>query len=280
MAMAAAGEHGKCHPMPDRLDVSLSHYLCPANLGVIPFLDLAAAGGFSSMGLTARALDEVPLRLLKQELAVRDLGITALNSAGFFFDQVNANHRLLEAASELGGVPVNVIPGTSTAIPLHEVRRRTAEHLASFSHSARRLGVPLLLEPMHPALALTRSSCNTIAHAREMTAGLVNVRLNVDLFHLWWDPDLLGLLADAGSLGLMQVCDVAVVANSTLMRRVPLGEGMIDWQSALAASLAPIELELFADQLPGRSVEALIAASGEILRPLTSCRATKRRGTG
>lgn len=265
--------------MSDRLGVALSHYLCPANLSLIPFLDLAAGSGFSGIGLTVRALDEVPLRLLKQELAVRDLRITALNSAGFFFEQVNDNQRLLEAAGELGGVPVNVIPGTSTAMPLHEVRRRIAEQLASFSDAAHKLGVPLLLEPMHPALALSRSGCNTIGHAREMIAGLANVRLNADLFHSWWDPGLPDLLTDADALGLVQVCDVAICTNSTLMRRVPLGEGMIDWQSMMATPLAPIELELFSDQLPGRSIEALVMASGKILEPLTSCRSTRRQGT-
>lgn len=259
------------------LPCTVNHYLCPAEMGLCDFLDTVGRHGFSGVGLTQRALDELPLPRLREELAARGLGVSSLNTVGFFFDavdtgsaQARANERLLHAAAELSVPCLNVIVGSSPHQPLHEVRRHATAQLQHLAAQADALGVPLVLELLNPLNARSKSCLNTLAQARKMMAGLTGMRLNADFFHVWWDPDLEELLQGSLPVGLLQICDIASDPVTIMPRRVPLGEGFFDWQRALTAARrqfphAPVELELFADQLPGRPLEDLLASSATLL---------------
>jgi sugar phosphate isomerase/epimerase len=260
-----------------RLPCTVNHYLCPADLGLCDFLDALVRHGFSGVGLTQRALESLPLPRLQAELSGRGLSVSSLNTAGFFFDaadagsaQAVANQHLLEAAAELAVPCLNVIVGSTTQQPLHEARRYAREQLRRLAVQASNMGVPLVLELLNPLNVRSKSCLNTLAQAHQMGAGLPGLRLNADFFHVWWDPDLEDLLRGEQAVGLLQICDVASDPQTGVARRVPLGEGFLDWQRVLTAARrqfpdAPVELELFADQLPGRPLDELLASSASQL---------------
>jgi len=260
-------------PLP--VPVYVNHYLCPAGMALPAFLDLVAHHGFCGAGLTQAALDEMPLAAIAKHLKDRGLGLSSLNSAGYFLDPgAEARNRdLLDAAAELGARALNVIVGGAGPLPLREARARCADGLAKLAEDAQARGVTLMLEPLHPNTVRFRSCINSIAQAGALAAGLPATALNLDLFHLWWDPDLDRLCRGGMEppLALVQVCDVGgEIASGGLPRRVPLDEGGEDWRDLLRRIPAgvPVELELFADQMPGRDIVPILAESAELLGAL------------
>jgi len=264
-----------------RLRFSVNHYLCPPSLRLVEFLDRISQYGFSGVGLTERSLRELPLPQLQRELDARQLRVSSINSAGYFLFEGDAalaqerrNISLLQDAAELGGGGLNVIVGGSGTLTLNDAQSRAVEQMRRFSERAIALGVRLLVEP-HVALnARTKNCFNTLAQIEGMFAAIPGLTLNADLFHLWRDPDLDRLLAgESVELGLLQICDVGVDENGGVLHRVPLGEGVTPWgdwtrRVQIAFPHAPIELELFADQLPNRSLEEILSSSHKGLSAL------------
>ncbi|HYF17826.1 MAG TPA: sugar phosphate isomerase/epimerase family protein [Ramlibacter sp.] len=263
--------------MPASLPLSVNHYLCPEGLSCIAFMDQAVAHGYSGIGLTAAALRELPPARLRTELAARGLRVSSVNSAGYFLQpdfeatQAKANLQLLQAAAELQA-PLNVIVGGNPALALAQARPEAVDGLGRLAESARGLGVRLVVEPLHPVQARGKSCLNTIAQVEAAFAQVPGLALNADLFHLWWDPDLQRLLrGDSVPIALLQVCDVADAAPAQqLPRRVPLDEGCLDWRACVGAvrrafPRAEVELELFAEQLPGRALDELLRTNASAL---------------
>ena len=264
----------------DRLPFSISHYLCPADVALTDFLDHVTRSGFTAVALTEAALRELPSPALQHELAARGLVVSSVNSAGYFLFEGEAaraqdrrNHELLGQTAALGEARLNVIVGGNSAMPLADARKKAIEALARFSEEAARLSVSLALEPYVPWRAATHNCINTISQVEAIIASIPTLTTTVDLYHLWWEPDLAKLLAGASvPIGLMQICDVAITGDE-LPRRVPLDEGFLPWRThtgMLRADLpdVPIELELFASQLPDRHWPQILSASAHALASL------------
>lgn len=261
---------------PPRLPFSVNHYLCPPRMTLPAFLDLVEQAGFASVGLTRRALDELSVPALRRELAVRGLGVTSINSAGFLLDEAperqgEINLRLVEATAELGAIVLNVLPGQDPSLSPHQARAHVADDFAELAGAAGRSGIRLALEPLHARHARIASCVNTIGAAARLIGTAPAARLNLDMYHLWEDADRDAAVEGAGPpLGLVQICDIGLLDGRP--RRLPLGEGAVDWRPFVSRLQTvqpdvPIELELFADQLPGRSAADIIAATARILPP-------------
>lgn len=267
-------------PAP-RLDCTLNHYLCPHDMSVAQFLDLAVTHGFSGVALTVRSLTECPARQLAPMLRARNLSVSSVNSAGYFFfdgseakEQAARNAWLLAQTAELGNTALNVIVGGSTALDLHEARERAIEQLHRFAERARACAVALLIEPFHPLLNRSKSPLNTIAECVELCAAIPGLLLNLDLFHSWWDPSIdWAVGAGSGHIGILQICDVHCTPESGLPVRVPLDEGMLPWRRYVKTLRdcqpdRPVELELFIDRMPGRDAHAITRESALLLAGL------------
>ncbi|MES2534649.1 MAG: sugar phosphate isomerase/epimerase family protein [Pseudomonadota bacterium] len=254
-------------PLRHRL-FHLNHYICPADVSLIEFLDLAVGYGFRGVGLTVRALQEISPRMLKKELAARNLGISSVNSAGYFLNdipelarkQAEQNVWLIECVAELEDGALNVIPGglgqARGKLTLEQARLRANEDLAALHVQAQRAGVALMVEPVHPLSIWTKSCVNTLQETVAGIRGLSGAGVTLDLFHSWWDPDLMSFIERSESaFGVLQICDVGNFLDDGLPRRIPLGEGVLDVPALLMASLRrsrppKIEVELFAHLLP------------------------------
>ncbi|MPS26127.1 MAG: sugar phosphate isomerase/epimerase [Alcaligenaceae bacterium] len=265
----------------------LNHYICPPEVGLIEFLDLAVSRGFAGVALTERALAQVAPTRLAHELQTRGLDISSVNSAGYFLhadaraanEQARKNQALLEACAELGGAALNVIVGglghAAGSMTLETARERAGAALQGFAAQAAQAGVPLLFEPIHPMGMWFKGCVHTLAQSLRMIERLPGRNaITLDCFHSWWDEDLHDFLAnEASPLAVVQICDVALFGEESIPRRAPPGEGVIDLGQILRACLdrpAPpkLELELFAAQLPGRDLAEVVDSSMRVIRNL------------
>lgn len=257
---------------------SVNHYLCPVDMPVLGFLDAVAECGYGGVGLTERVLQELSPVKLKHELSARGLTVSSWNSARDFLlsgpalrERLARNTALLACAQTVGHGALNVIVGGSGEQTLGEARGDAAQHLAAFARRAGDAGVPLVIEPMHPLNATVKCCINTLAQAIALARQIAGVSVNLDLFHMWWDPDLDALAgASAQPLGLYQISNVQVDPRTRLPSRMPLAEGFAPWAALLrqirqAHPRVPLELELFADQVGPRPMHDILQESARLL---------------
>jgi sugar phosphate isomerase/epimerase len=265
----------------------INHYICPAHVGLVDFLDTAAAHGFAGIGLTERALEEMPLAQLRRELAARDLGVTSVNSAGYFLNddaeaarrQAERNRWLIECSAELQAAALNVIVGglgqARGTLTLEQARLRASEALAALHRDVVKADLKIIVEPMHPLGLWIRGCYNSLRQVEDAIRGMSNALINLDLYHSWWDPDLLSFIErDDSPLGMIQLCDVGNFGNDGMARRIPPGEGVIDLAPLLDACLRRVrrpilEVELFAIQLPDRALGELLGTTVDYLNALS-----------
>ena len=266
--------------MNKRLDYSMGHYLCPDDVDLDVFLDTLCEAGFSSVALTQGALNR-PLADVVRSVRSRGLGVSSVNSAGFFLyegdaarqqDRVNAE--LIEATAAFDDARLNVIVGASTTLPLREARQRATERLVGFAEQARAAQVQLVVEPLTFLNVRGKSCFNSIRQMEYLAQVIPDLQITADLMHLWYDPDLEKLLAgESVPVGLFQLCDVSVNADNGMPSRVPFGEGVVPWEAytrtvAQAFPSIPLEAELFISQLPGRDYQLLMTQSAAALAAL------------
>ena len=119
--------------------------------------------------------------------------------------------------------------------------------------------MPLAIEPLHPAYAADRACVNTTKQALDICdrldpqrTGALGVAL--DVYHIWWDPELLAQIERAGKDRLLafHVCDWLVPTKDILNDRGMMGDGVIDIKSVRAAVEAQgfagySEIEIFSN---------------------------------
>lgn len=263
--------------------ISINHYLAPPGYPLQSFLDDAVSAGANGIGITERALSEAALPVLKAMLRERGLGVTSVNSAGFFLWadperaklQRSTNTRLLEAAAELEADTLVVIGGglhdmapQDNGQDLTRARAAVEAELPALIEAARKYGVRLGVEPMHPLRIFTKGTVNTLAQAAALCDRLPGLGIVLDLFHVWWDPDLEPMLARfSDRLTLVQLSGVMQPRNQNAVpRRCLLNQGSVDVGGILRALKqcgyqGRFEFELFAEDLDGQKVAEVMASA-------------------
>jgi sugar phosphate isomerase/epimerase len=133
-------------------------------------------------------------------------------------------------------------------------RRMVADAIGELVPDARRLGVRLGIEALHPMFCADRCVISSLGEAVDlaMTFPADAVGVVVDTYHVWWDARLAGEIARAGArIVSYQVCDwVLPLPQDTLLGRGHLGDGVIDF-GPISASVAAtgyrgyVEVEIF-----------------------------------
>ncbi len=124
----------------------------------------------------------------------------------------------------VGGLPA----GSKDLVDAH---RQVEDGIGKTLDYARSVGMPLAIEPLHPMYAADRSCINTLRHALDICDALGDgVGVAVDVYHLWWDPELDRQIARAGAQRLLafHVCDWLVPTTDLLLDRGMMGDGVID----------------------------------------------------
>ena len=117
------------------------------------------------------------------------------------------------------------------ASPLEDARQMVADGVAALVPYARERGVRIGLEPLHPMYAADRSVLVTIGQALELAPAYDarEVGVILDTFHIWWDPRVAELIAQAaGRIFGFHVSDWLVPLPDVLLGRGLMGDGVID----------------------------------------------------
>lgn len=199
-----------------------------------------AANGVKGITVWRDALTGRNIKQTGQMLRDHDLSIVSLCRGGFFPNidstkrklALDDNRRAIEEASELGTKQIVIVCGADPAQPLEDSRKQIQDGIAAILPEASVAGIKLAIEPLHPMYADTRSAINTLAQANDMTEALNSpwVGVAVDVYHLWWDPNLEKEIKRCGNnsaLLAFHICDWKSPTRDFLNDRGLMGEGCI-----------------------------------------------------
>ncbi len=221
---------------------------------------------------------------------VRDLGlrVSGLCRGGMFpapdragrLAAIDDNRRAIDEAAAISAdclvlVVGGLVPGSRD---IGAAREMAAEGIAAILPYARAAQVPLAIEPLHPVYAADRSCVNTLGQALDLCDSLGDgVGVVVDVYHVWWDPELAPQIRRAGKRILaFHVSDWLVETRHPLLDRGMMGDGVIDLRGIRAmvedaGFHGPQEVEIFSREnwwkRDGDAVlEACIAAYNRFCR--------------
>ena len=125
-----------------------------------------------------------------------------------------------------------LVCGADPSQSLEESRKQIHDGIAAVISDASAAGVKLAIEPLHPMYADTRSAINTLTQANDMAEALHSpwVGVAVDVYHLWWDPQLEQEIKRCGqnkNLLAFHICDWKTPTTDLLFDRGLMGEGCI-----------------------------------------------------
>ena len=215
--------------------------------GIAPWRDQIAATGLAE---TAR------------RIAGEGLTVTGVCRGGMFpwadpagrAAMLDDNRRAIEEAQTLEAECLVLVVGglPDGSKDLAGARGMVAEALSVLLPEARAAGVPLAVEPLHPMYAADRACINTLAQALDLCDALGSgLGLALDVYHVWWDPDLFTQIARAADrLLAFHVCDWLVPTTDLLLDRGMMGDGIIDIPAIRRAAQAAgytghAEVEIF-----------------------------------
>jgi sugar phosphate isomerase/epimerase len=170
---------------------------------------------------------------------------------------IEDNRRAIEEAALLGAPILVVVSGPANGQTLEDARATVLDGLLEILPDAEKAGVTLGIEPLHPMYAAERSVVVTLKQANDLADQLSSSAAGVivDVFHVWWDPDVLQQIARArGKIAGFHVSDWPVPLPGILMGRAMMGDGVIDLRKLRKAVDAtgydgPIEVEIFNEEI-------------------------------
>ncbi len=220
--------------------------LCVHTITTKPWPIEEAAREFSASGIGGITVwrDALTGRNIKQTgNLLRDLNleVVSLCRGGFFpaltpgarQSAIEDNLKAIDEAEALGAPMVVLVCGAAPGQSLFESRKQIQDGIAACLPHAAAAGVKLTIEPLHPMYAGDRSAVNTLAQANDMAEALnsPHVGIAVDVYHLWWDPDLETQIQRCGknnNLSAFHICDWKTPTLDMLNDRGLMGEGCIN----------------------------------------------------
>ena len=183
-------------------------------------------------------------------------------------EAIENNKRLIDEAATIGAPILVLVCGADPRQSLVASRTQIQAGIQALVPHARSKGVKLAIEPLHPMYADTRSAINTLAQANDMAEAINDdhVGVAVDVYHLWWDPNLKSEIIRCGqsdNLMAFHICDWKSPTNDMLNDRGLMGEGCIpirqisEWVEA-AGFQGFIEVEIFSDYYWSRDQEVFL----------------------
>ena len=199
------------------------------------------AKGIKGISVWRQWLDErgpeVSGRLLKDS----GLEVVSLVRGGFFPGRtvddrkkaIDDNKKAIDEAAAIGAPALVLVCGAIPGQPLSESRKQITDGIASLLEHAASVNVKMSIEPLHPMYADDRSAVNTIKQANDMCDALKSplVGVAVDVYHVWWDPELHREIIRCGKSGYLfafHICDWLTPTADFLNDRGLMGEGCIN----------------------------------------------------
>jgi sugar phosphate isomerase/epimerase len=181
------------------------------------------------------------------------------------------NQRAVDEAAALEAACLVLVVGGMPAgsKDIKDARTQVEDGIAATLDYARGVGVRLAIEPLHPMYAADRACVNTLGQALDICDRLgTGIGVAVDVYHVWWDPDLDQQIARAGRDGRLyayHLCDWMVPTTDMLLDRGMMGDGVIDLpairrEMEKAGYAGHCEVEIFsADRWWPKSIDEILS---------------------
>lgn len=209
---------------PWSLDEAIDHYASAGVSGITVWREALAGDDPAAAGQRIRDAGLAPVSLCRG-------GFFPARAAADRAAAIDDNRRAIDVAAALGAPLLVLVPGADPGQPLDASRGQIRDGIEAVLPHAAAAGVRLGVEPLHPMYAATRSAINTLRQANELCEALDSPWLGavVDVYHLWWDPDLGREIARAGAAGRLWAFHISdwVTPTDILTDRALMGEGCI-----------------------------------------------------
>jgi sugar phosphate isomerase/epimerase len=224
-------------------------------------IDGCARAGIGWIGLWRDKLAGPGAVATARHLASAGVRVSSLCRGGFFAAasaaerqaRIDDNRRAIDEAAEVGAPVLVLVSGPPFDRDIDLARRQVEDGICALLPYAAERGVILAVEPLHPMFAGDRSVVVTLAQANGIVerVGSASVGVAVDVYHVWWDPEVYREVARAGRRIVgFHVSDWLAPPPDHLLGRGMMGDGLVEVrrlrEAVDAAGYAgPIEVEIF-----------------------------------
>jgi sugar phosphate isomerase/epimerase len=203
-------------------------------------IEAIARAGIRGIAPWRDKLDESGAAEAARLIKAHDLTVTGLCRGGMFpaankaglQAAIDDNRKALDDAATIGAQCLVLVVGgmPKGSKDIAGARQQVRDGIAAILPHARKVGVPLAIEPLHPMYAADRACVNTMAHANDLCDELGDgLGVAVDVYHVWWDPNLEHEIKRCGKRVLgFHICDWLVPTTDLLLDRGMMGDGVID----------------------------------------------------
>jgi sugar phosphate isomerase/epimerase len=249
------------------------------NWGVQEAVEGCVRAGVSWIGLWRDKVAETGLEESARIVREAGLRVSSLCRGGMFPAETAAerrarlddNRRAVEEAATLGTAVLVLVCGPSPNRDLEAARGMVEEGIDLLAPYAAELGVKLGIEPFHPALMTERSVIVTLAQALDIAERFdpEQVGVVIDVYHVFWDPELFSQITRAsGRILGFHINDWVVPTRDPLLERGMMGDGVIELRRIRAAVddagyAGPIEVEIFNPEIWRRLGDKILATMKE-----------------
>src|SRR5687767_15592629 len=217
------------------MELSLNTATVRKQWNLAQIIDACARHGIRGISPWRDQVAQMGLSEARRSIREKDLVVTGLCRGGFFTakDWHDDNLRAIDEAYELDAQCLVLVVGGLPAgsKDMGAARRQVRDGIAAVLPEARRAGVPLAIEPLHPMQAAERACINTLEQALDICDELgEGIGVACDVYHVWWDPKLEQQIRRAGKKRLLayHICDWLVPTRDLLNDRGMMGDGVID----------------------------------------------------
>lgn len=209
--------------------------------GLADCIEGCARHGIAGIAPWRDRLAEMGVAAAARRIRDAGLSVTGLCRGGMFpaadaagrAAAIQDNLRAIDEAHALGAACLVLVcgglPAGSKDLP--GARAMVRDGVAAILGHARAAGVTLALEPLHPMTCADRSVLSTLGQALDLcdSLGADGLGVTVDVYHVWWDPDMARQVARAtGRIAAFHACDWLVPTTDLVFDRGMPGDGVID----------------------------------------------------
>ena len=217
------------------MDLSLNTATVRRQWNLAQIIDGCARHGIRGISPWRDQVAALGLKESEKRIRAHDLSVTGLCRGGFFTakDWRDDNLRAIEEAATLGAQCLVLVVGglLPESKDLVVSREKVKDGIAAILPEARKAGVALAIEPLHPMQAAERACINTLEQALDICDAMgEGIGVALDVYHVWWDPKLESQIKRAGKQRLLayHICDWLVPTRDLLNDRGMMGDGVID----------------------------------------------------
>ena len=207
-------------------------------------IDACAARGIGAIAPWRRELIPGNEQQIARQLAANNMHVSGLCRSTYYTaptlaerqQAIDDNRRALDDAAVLNAsCYMQVVGGLPKGSKeLDAAREQVKSGIHQLLPHSREVGVPIALEPLHPMTAADRSCLSTLRQALDWCdeldpEGEYGLGVAVDVYHVWWDPDLASQIKRAGKRILaFHVSDWLVPTTDLVNDRGMPGDGVIN----------------------------------------------------